>query len=510
VLHAKKKNKMKSILELTNIELENFLLKQESYINFELPIYYSFNEILDKVSRKLNGKSLNDFRNSTPRDYENVNYPLLTNKDGKFAWRPFQIISPAIYVELVKTISQKDNWELIKNRFKEFRKDPNIECHSLPVFSETEDKSNKEYQILTWWQEIEQKSILLAIDYHYILHTDITDCYGSIYTHSIPWALHTKTEAKKRENRNNKNLIGVAIDHLLQDMSYGQTNGIPQGSILMDFIAEIVLGYVDLLLSEKIVEIGLHDYKILRYRDDYRIFTNNPYEAEQIAKLLSEILSNLGLKLNAEKTIASDNIIKSSIKADKRYWIENRRKTENVQKWLIQLHLLSEKFPNSGTLETQMREFLKHIEKSKKNTKNVEVLISLVTEIAFRNPRVSPIAISILNILISKIEDKSNRKELVRKIQSKFKQVPNSSLLKVWLQRLFLKVDKSYDYDELLCKKVINNNEKIWDTDWIDGDLKNIIDNTPIINSETVKKLKVRPTKKEIKKVAKRKIQYDG
>jgi hypothetical protein len=499
---------MKNILELTNIELKEFLLKQESYVNFELPIYFSFTDILNKVSNKLHGKSLNDFRNTTPRDYEDVNYSLLTNKDGKFAWRPSQIINPAIYVEFVNILSKSENWTLIKEKFEEFRKNPKIECHSLPVFSEKENKTNKEYQILRWWKEVEQKSILLAIDYHYILHTDITDCYGSIYTHSIPWALHTKEEAKKRENRNNKSLVGVAIDHLLQDMRYGQTNGIPQGSVLMDFVAEILLGYVDLLLSDKIEQIGITDYKILRYRDDYRIFTNNPYEAEQIAKLLSEILSSLGLKLNAEKTVASDNIIKSSIKADKRYWIENKRITENIQKWLIQLHLLSEKFPNSGTLETQMREFLKHIEKSKKEIRNIEVLISLVTEIAFRNPRVSPIAISILNILISKIGNKSDRKELVRKIQNKFKQVPNSSLLKVWLQRLFLKVDKSYKYDELLCRKVIDNDEKVWNTEWIDGDLKNIIDKTPIIIDETVKKLKIKPSKKEIKKVAKRKIYY--
>ena len=35
-------------------------------------------------------------------------------------------------------------------------------------------------------------------------------------------------------------------------MSYGQTNGIPQGSILTDFIAEIVLGYADEQISSEI------------------------------------------------------------------------------------------------------------------------------------------------------------------------------------------------------------------------------------------------------------------
>ena len=39
---------MKNILELTNIKLKKFLLKEESYINFELPIYFSFNQMLSK------------------------------------------------------------------------------------------------------------------------------------------------------------------------------------------------------------------------------------------------------------------------------------------------------------------------------------------------------------------------------------------------------------------------------------------------------------------------------
>ncbi|WP_346861319.1 RNA-directed DNA polymerase [uncultured Draconibacterium sp.] len=495
---------MKNILELNEDELKDFFLKEENYINFDLPLYFSFQTLLDKVDNKLSGKKLKGFQNSQPRDFENVNYHLLTNKDGKFAWRPFQIINPAIYVSLINTISEEENWQVIKDRFEIFRENKKIECHSLPIISEEEDRTNKEAQILTWWQEIEQKSILLAIDYRYVLHTDITDCYGSIYTHSISWALHTKTEAKKRANRNNQDLIGVAIDTHLQNMSYGQTNGIPQGSVLMDFIAEIVLGYVDLLLTEKIEELNITEYRILRYRDDYRIFTNNPFEAEQIAKLLSEILSNLGLKLNADKTIASDNIIKSSIKDDKRYWIENKRITENKQKWLIQMHLLSEKFPNSGTLDTQMREFLKSLEKSKRKVQNVEVLISLVTEIAFRNPRVSPIAISILSLLVGSIKEKQDKRKLIRKIQTKFKQVPNSSLLKVWLQRLYLKINKSIEYDELICKKVIDNNEKVWNTEWLNGGLKNIIDKTPIVQEETIKKLRVKASKKEIKKIIKR------
>ena len=36
----------------------------------------------------------------------------------------------------------------------------------------------------------------------YMLRTDILDFYGSVYTHSIPWALHTKEVAKKNRGLN--------------------------------------------------------------------------------------------------------------------------------------------------------------------------------------------------------------------------------------------------------------------------------------------------------------------
>ena len=50
----------------------------------------------------------------------------------------------------------------------------------------------------------------------------------------------------------------------------------------MDLIAELVLGYADLKIASKIKAHSITDYKIIRYRDDYRIFTNNSREGECI------------------------------------------------------------------------------------------------------------------------------------------------------------------------------------------------------------------------------------
>ena len=288
---------MKTILDLNSEEAKAFFLKEESYCSFEFPEYFSFRALITSLSKELKGKVLRDCTTAIkPKDVEGVNYTLLNNKDGKFAWRPFQLIHPALYVFLVQEITQENNWKIIQDRFKVFYANSKIECHSIPVAEENE-KPDKQNQIYEWWQKVEQRSLALALEFNHLLHLDITDCYGSLYTHSISWAIHTTEEAKKPENRDNPAFIGVTIDKHIQAMSYGQTNGIPQGSALMDFIAEIVLGFGDLLLTEELNKLGITEYKIIRYRDDYRIFTNNPQQSSEIAKVLSDVLSKLNFKI---------------------------------------------------------------------------------------------------------------------------------------------------------------------------------------------------------------------
>ena len=158
---------------------------------------------------------------------------------------------------------------------------------------------------------MEQQSILLSLEYDYVFDTDVADCYGSIYTHSIAWAVEGKKIAK--ENRKN-DLLGNFIDKSIQNAQNQQTNGIPQGSVLMDFIAEIILGYIDRILGTFLKKQKITNYQILRYRDDYRIFVFNHNDGENILKRLSEIMMPFGFKLNASKTKGSQDVITQSIK----------------------------------------------------------------------------------------------------------------------------------------------------------------------------------------------------
>ncbi|MGD9675322.1 MAG: reverse transcriptase, partial [Candidatus Bipolaricaulia bacterium] len=219
---AKAKNvKERSVLEMAPAEAHDFFLKPESYCSVELPPYFCFDKILSDVSKILKGKSLVDM-SSKPHQHEGVNYSLLSNKDGRHAWRPFQFIHPALYVSLVDQMTAPEQWAVILERFRLFRALPRFACLSMPVQSLSMPK-DKAAQILQWWQGIEQRSIELAMEYEYVFHADITDCYSSIYTHSIVWALHDKEVARRR--RKDKTLIGNVIDWHIQDMRHGQKIG---------------------------------------------------------------------------------------------------------------------------------------------------------------------------------------------------------------------------------------------------------------------------------------------
>ena len=221
-----------SVVELDHNEARTFFLKEESYCTFDLPPYFRFSDLLTDIACILHNQLLSSFccKNKKPRDFDDVNYQILNNKDGKYDWRRLELIHPALYVSLVNHITKSEHWELICKQFSCFENhNAKIKCLSLPVKSLTEQK-NKAEQISRWWLDVEQKSIELSLDYQFLTHTDIVDCYAAVYTHSIPWALHGKEKAKK--NRFDKNLIGNIIDTHIQDMRHGQTNGIPQGSVL--------------------------------------------------------------------------------------------------------------------------------------------------------------------------------------------------------------------------------------------------------------------------------------
>lgn len=485
----------KSILDLTAGEAKAFLLKPESYCNVDLPAYIGFGTLINKVHIALDGRNLSSL-SSKPRNYDDVNYTILNNKDGKYAWRPFQLIHPALYVSLIHCLTEDASWQVILGSFKSFAANDRIQCLSLPVMSLSEEKDKAE-QISHWWHAVEQRSIELSLDYEYLLETDITDCYGAIYTHSIAWALHTKPNAKK--GRNEKSLLGNIIDAHIQDMRHGQTNGIPQGSVLMDFIAEMVLGLADKELSDKINATNVKDYRILRYRDDYRVFVNNPQDGELILKLLSEVMIGLGLKLNPAKTKASSDVIRSSIKPDKLAWLARKHGEKSLQKMLFIIHDHANQFPNAGSLVVALGDFHKNISRRTSLVESPMPLIAIVMDIAYRNPRCYAMCAAILSKLMSFLDSPEEKIKVAERIKSRFKKIPNTGHMEIWIQRVTLPIDREIRFEESVCRLISGEKVSLWNIEWISCKaLKRAIATSSVIDTEKVDALESVITPNEI------------
>lgn len=496
---AKKKTAQKaerSMLQMTASQARAFLLKPESYCGIDLPVYFTFARVLSAVTKELSGKALSSV-SSKPRDHEGVNYSMLSNKDGRHAWRPLQLIHPALYVSLVQKITEPAQWKVIRERFKEFQKAANMKCLSIPIEA-SPTRKDKAAQILNWWQGIEQGSIEFALDYNYAFHADITDCYSAIYTHSIAWAVHGRPKAKAE--RNNKGLIGNIIDAHIQDMRHGQTNGIPQGSTLMDFISEMVLGYADLELSERLKAARITEFRILRYRDDYRIFVQSPQIGEAILKCLTEVLIDLGLKLNASKTTGAQLVVSNAIKPDKRAWLRGRQGDANLQKHLLVIHAHGHDFPNAGSLTVALTHFHERLNATKRIS-NPLVLISIATDIAYHSPKAFPVCSAIISKLLSVLPTKAARVDAIQKIHAKLSQLPNTGHMEAWLQRISHSFVPNLAYKETLCRLVKGDSVALWNNDWItSATLKAAIDPAKIVNKAKLRSLKpvVRPKEIEL------------
>jgi len=472
---------MKKLVELSNEEAKKHFLKGSSYFNVDVPSYISFEPILNDVAAVLKGGNYTAFKSTNPNNFQDVNYNFLSNKDGKFAWRPLELIHPAIYISLVNVICDPENWEKIKKRLSEFEGGA-VECCSAPVMS-LDDEKDAATQVRSWWRRVEQRSLGYSLEFSHILHTDVTDCYGSLYTHSISWAIHGLKESKEKKGDNS--LLGNKIDSHIQASRYGQTNGISQGSVLMDFVAEIVLGYTDEQINSELGDPT--DFRILRYRDDYRIYANSDDRAEEILKVISDKLRPVGMRLGVSKTILNRNIVEGSIKPDKLAGIDLQdlgdANAKTIQKQLLRLHSFGKRFPNSGALRRLVSEFYTSFSKQTERPDDLEVQVAIATDIGFVSPATFPVVAGILSRLIS-LASNEEKHQLWKKVCDKMKRVPYNGYLEVWLQRVTQPktVGMRFDSNEPICKIVNGETPDLWENRWIASkDLMNALDVSKIV-----------------------------
>ena len=536
-MEKQKRNSIPVIL-LNNKDALEYFLGMDQYCTTELPEYFTFEPILDYAKRVIGDKTLDQClaTNTDPMTCVGVNLDVITNKDGRYAVRPLTLANPFLYYMLARDICSETAWKKITECFN-FYSNKHITACAIPrvkVDDKPEPFKNAK-SILNWWSSIEQRSIELSLKYRYMFMTDITNCFGQINPESISWALARKgTPHETNENEE----LASNIRHYLRAMQEGRNIGIPQGSALFSLIAEIILGYADMLLAKEICECTKNgslpedlEYDVLRYVDDYRIFCNDSEALDKISYMLQHILERFNFRMHSSKTRTSSELITDSIKPDKAFYIFNtpivskqtyleedgkERKVpgydfDGFQKHLLFIYEFSRRFPNSGQLVRQLEEFSKRIETQlsvKSITKEIEYIdletrevsttketierkghlwenissmVAIAVEIAAKNLRVANNALKIASQMLADMrkEDACKKKEIINLIYDKLIRIPNSAFLQVWLQNITHTTDDwsvSEVYNMPLCKVVASQPVTLWNNSWL---LPEITENFP-------------------------------
>jgi len=343
--HFKKTARL--VKALDKEEIANWLLNNGYYPEqYVLPPSFTVSDF--KLKKRAYFKDLKD---PARRNLETISYPksLLTS-------RVFGIQHPFNYHDIVFYIL--DDWDNILEHL--FDKELKIFSYSFPIPVNAKGTGKlstlRSGRMIYEWIEMAEKDMVAeAHKFNFIIRSDITNFYNSVYTHSIGWAIHGREVAFADKELE---LTGNKIDKLVQYANDGRTNGIPVGSALSDLIAEIVLTSIDVQVSRKLKGI---DFIGSRFKDDYRILCNSEKDAKAILKILSDELISFNLLINETKTkvlTLPDGLYRQH---DREYHQYSLRDKTEIQFKTFELTLLKsldihKTFPGTSILEKFLSE----------------------------------------------------------------------------------------------------------------------------------------------------------
>lgn len=509
--------KVKTIFDLSADEALDFLMQNDRYVTTEMPEYLNFDPVLAFAREHIADTSIDKcLKDINPENMSDANYDIMLNKDGRYAVRVLSLSNPFLYYLLAREICTPEHWAAILDDFKVVGSAPHIQAVGIPVIPADKENFHKATTILNWWNRFEQMAVKLSLDYRYMFVTDITNCYGTIELQTVEKALSRKGTASEVD-------VKTDIVRILTMLRQGRNIGLPQGSTLYDIVAEIVLGYADMLLREALERDGITEgYEILRYRDDYKVFANDKDLLERISYTLQHVLEGLNLRLNSAKTRISDSIITDSIKPDKLAYIYNTPIYNNkkqcdfdgIQKQLLFILQFGRQYPNCGQmrmllskLSSWIEEYIENVAKNQKSKakpkveakpgeedaedkktqkrlgtiiEDIMAMSAIAAQIAAENLNSAHYALKVISQMLSTISDEqvekgeqASKDEIVTKVLNRLGSMQNSDYLKIWLQNLAVKAEYKGDYsfaDEKgngLCHLVCGADANLWSNSFL-------------------------------------------
>lgn len=197
--------------------------------------------------------------------------------------RYFAIPHPKPYVDLCFNISSF--WRLIN---------PNLQSENSVI---KPLKHNDGRLIIMDYEQSHTRAIRRLEMYFgkkFIVKTDVSSCFPSIYSHALPWALVGVERSKAMKSMKWKNKWFNRLDESVRWCKRNETQGVPVGPASSNLISEIILSAVDKEVSEKFV--------FERFIDDYTSYTDTYEDAEEFIRVISVELKKYNLHLNPNKT----------------------------------------------------------------------------------------------------------------------------------------------------------------------------------------------------------------
>lgn len=215
--------------------------------------------------------------------------------------RNLSIINPISQFFLSKKIS--DEWIEIRNFLK--RGEASLDHAYL-------QKSSSRAVPKPDFAKIEFVKLKAGGNFDHILVSDISRYYGTIYTHTLPWALHTKIWSKANVNSAAlRATLGDQLDVLVRKGQDNQTIGIPVGPDTSRILSEIIA----VAIEKRFFELSPNAAGCThRFVDDWFVGHNTAQAAEAAMRSLAEACADFELELNLEKTRivdAKDEIIEA-------------------------------------------------------------------------------------------------------------------------------------------------------------------------------------------------------
>ena len=267
--------------EITAEELYTGLLGHGLFAD-KLPAFLSSEKFCSKYP--YNKKERCKFGEINACDYIRYESPRNTN-----AVRQLGIPNPFAYSNLCQSLA--DNWDRLKEKLKQ---NTGNDSHKVSRIHIRKMQGKDGLFEMNYEKRGDKEDVVMDMmtTARYEVHADISNCFPSIYSHSLPWVLVEKDTAK--DTVNDKKEWYNKIDKCVRSVKYGETNGLLIGPHASSLLSEIVLTAVDRKLSKK--------YKYIRHIDDYTCYVGNYTDAEAFLTDLAKELREYDLTLNIKKT----------------------------------------------------------------------------------------------------------------------------------------------------------------------------------------------------------------